>query len=256
MAIHRKPLARVLVRPPSRPSNGAQTINEKLGLLSRLSRVTPVPKQYKLVVNWGNSQPFVTHNATILNQPSAIRMAANKLVAFGRLRDAGVRVPEFFTEPQAGSSSIFLARTVLSGSGGDGIVVIRPGDQWPAANLYVKYVRKVTEYRVHVAGGNVLFIQQKKRKLESDQTDDQKLIRNYDNGWVFCPIEMHLVGDAVKEEAVKTCAALGLDFGAVDLIIGKKDGLAYILEVNTAPGLESPGLIDAYVNYIKEAVTL
>ena len=38
-------------------------------------------------------------------------------------------------------------------------------------------------------------------------------------------------------EATKAVAALGLDFGAVDVIYNEKYGRAYVLEVNTAPGL-------------------
>jgi hypothetical protein len=117
--------------------------------------------------------------------------------------------------------------------------------------LYVKYIPKLREFRAHVAFGHVIFLQEKKRKTENEQTDDQKLIRNHDNGWVFCINDIQLTDaerTSINAEAVKATTALGLDFGAVDLILGKKDNLPYILEVNTAPGLESPGLIEAYKN--------
>lgn len=247
MAIKRKLLAFILIRPPSRPSNGAQTINEQLGGLSRLSRKSPVPDQFKLIINWGNSSSLTTRkDARVLNGPQAIGNAANKLTAFHMLRDKQVRVPDFATKPPSGSKDIWLARTVLSGSGGDGIVVVRPGDTFPKAQLYTKYVPKLIEYRIHVANGVAIFAQMKKRKLENEQDKDEKLIRNYDNGWVFCPIELPLVRAEHLAEAVKAVKALGLDFGAVDMVIGKKDNNAYVLEINTAPGLESPGLIAAY----------
>lgn len=255
MAILRKPIARVLVRPPERPSSGAQTINEKLGQLSRLSRKSPVPKQYRIVINWGNSSSLSIDNGVkVLNAPTAIGMASNKLVAFRRLKDSGVRVPEFTTEPPKHSDAIYLARTTVRGSGGEGIIVVRPGEAFPPAPLYVKYVQKTLEYRVHVAGGRAIFGQLKKRKSDYDQDKDQKLIRNYDNGWVFCPVPAEEIAQVIKDEAVKAVAAMNLDFGAVDLVISKKDNLPYILEINTAPGLESPGLISAYEVYFRSQV--
>jgi D-alanine-D-alanine ligase-like ATP-grasp enzyme len=47
-----------------------------------------------------------------------------------------------------------------------------------------------------------------------------------------------LVADYVRDQlSVEAVAALGLDFGAVD-IIEDKEGNFYVLEINTAPGLE------------------
>lgn len=245
----KKVFARVLVRPPVRPSNGAQTIRRELGALAKISRVEPIPINFKIILNWGNSNvPRVNHDVRYINKPSAVGNAACKLRSLTLLRDAGVPVPLFSTKPPQRSDDIYLARTVLRGSGGDGIVVVRPGAVYPPAPLYVQYIRKTVEYRVHVAGGRAIFAQQKKKKADAEQTEDQKLIRNYDNGWVFCPLELDQVLPAAKEAAVNAVRALGLDFGAVDMILSKKGNNPYVLEVNTAPGLESPGLIAAYTD--------
>ena len=48
------------------------------------------------------------------------------------------------------------------------------------------------------------------------------------------------VRDTIAVNAVK---ALGLDFGAVDIIYNEKENQYYVLEVNTAPGLEGTTLI-------------
>ena len=71
-------------------------------------------------------------------------------------------------------------------------------------------------------------------------------IRNIHTGWVYCrdnyipdPTSIQLAIDAVQ--------AVGLDFGAVDLIYNQHYNQFYILEVNTAPGLEGTTLIN-YVN--------
>jgi glutathione synthase/RimK-type ligase-like ATP-grasp enzyme len=250
----KRELARIFIRPPTRASEGAQTLNQALGKLSKLSRLDPVPRQYRLVVNWGNPSDFEVHGQgpLVLNKPAAIRNAIDKIASFQKLQESGVRVPEFTTTKPAAVNSLWFARTNLRGSGGDGIVAIRQGDTVPTAPLYVKYIPKVKEYRLHVTKGRVIFAQEKKRKSNNDQTADQKLIRNHANGWVFCPVDLVGISEEIKNAAVASCVALGLDFGAVDMVIGKRDNLPYILEVNTAPGLASPGLISAYATAFKE----
>ncbi len=246
----KKVLARVMVRPPARGSEGAVTIRQLLEDKALLVKRDAVPKQYRVVINWGNSAPVqAAAGVRVLNKPEAIARAVNKLATFTKLREAGtVTIPNFTTEaPRA--DRIWFARTKLAGSGGEGIVVIRPEDvQVPAAPLYVEYVKKVTEYRIHVVNGAVIFAQAKKKRAGFEQDADDKLIRNYENGWVFCPVELGEVPANAQATAINALAALELDFGAVDLVIGRGDGIPYFLEVNTAPGIESPTLKEAYKN--------
>lgn len=252
----KKVLARIAIRPPNRLSDGARTLKQALGTMAMVVRSVPVPRQYTKMINWGNSTPL-PFNGRIINSPAAVAVAANKLTAFMAMRDAGVPVPEFSTTvPERTTKTVmWLARTSLTGSSGEGITVVRPGEEFPRAPLYVRYIRKDVEYRMHVAFGRVIFTQQKKRRLEGDQTEDQKLIRNYDNGWVFCPVEtdevegtsLFAVLESAQVAAINAVAACGLDFGAVDLVLDRNNHSApVVLEINTAPGLSSPGLIEAY----------
>lgn len=144
------------------------------------------------------------------------------------------------------SSGIILARTSITGSSGSGIIVVRPTAPIPDAPLYVEYIPKLVEYRVHVVNGKVIFVQQKKRDSEAEQDKDQKLIRSYNNGWVFCPLELDEVSEEVKDAAVHAVNGLGLHFGACDIVIHRDTAKPYILECNTAPGIVSPTLLAAY----------
>jgi len=76
------------------------------------------------------------------------------------------------------------------------------------------------------------------------------LIRNHNNGWAFVENSVSFPSAESKEEVCREAIAAvdccGLDFGAVDVVLGKEDEKAYVLEVNTAPGLESTALIEAY----------
>jgi len=223
-----------MIRPPTHPSSGATTLRRALGLRGKLLRrdtMAAIPRQYKYVINWGNSNAFASENRTVFNRPTNIGNASNKHTAFGLMQGAGVRVPTFQTTPPENARGTWLARTTLHGSGGEGIVVVRTGEAFPRAPLYVKYVPKLREFRAHVAFGRVIFLQEKKRRVEGEQTDDQKLIRNHDNGWVFCIQDIQIpvaVRQDMDTQVINAVRAVGLDFGAVDLILGREDNLAYI----------------------------
>ncbi len=73
-----------------------------------------------------------------------------------------------------------------------------------------------------------------------------KYIRSHDKGWCFA--FKHLVDEPVpaivRDIAIRSVNALGLDFGGVDM--GWNDDGTCVFEINTAPGLEETSL-KAYV---------
>lgn len=184
----------------------------------------------------------------VLNPPESVANAVNKVKAFRLWSKLDVLNVPMFYEGEAPESfeGILLARTDVSASSGRGIVVCRPGDTVPAAPLYVTYIPKLVEYRLHVVDNKVIFAQQKKRSSNAEQDKDQKLIRSYDNGWVFCPIDLKDVDEDVKNAGVMAVNGLGLHFGAIDIVIHRDNNKPYILECNTAPGISSPTLLAAY----------
>jgi D-alanine-D-alanine ligase-like ATP-grasp enzyme len=108
---------------------------------------------------------------------------------------------------------------------------------------------------VHVLGGVAAVVQQKRRRNNVELTPDQRLIRNLANGWIFAVDKVVFASPAieqdVKQQAIAAVACLGLDFGAVDVIVDKDATKAYVLEVNTAPGLSSPTVLAAYIAYFR-----
>ncbi|MNN94301.1 hypothetical protein D3C81_2129010 [compost metagenome] len=80
-------------------------------------------------------------------------------------------------------------------------------------------------------------------------------VRNLANGFIFARGEDALgnVPKDVLDQAVKAVASLGLDFGAADVIYNDRQKKAYVLEVNTAPGL-SGSTLDGYTQRLKEMV--
>lgn len=122
------------------------------------------------------------------------------------------------------------------------------------APLYTQYVKKADEYRIHVFDGQVIDIQQKRKRQEVPNEEVDYQIRNLAGGWVFCRdnIDCPSVCSTLAIDAV---SALGLTFGAVDIGFNRNEGVGYVYEVNTAPGLEGSTLdsyFEALVRYIPE----
>lgn len=218
------------------------------------------PFNSHVIINWGNSSMPQSWdgNRITLNKPSAVTIASNKLKTLQTLDNMDIPVPDWTTDKHDVTEWLeegytVLARTKLNAHSGEGILILRPNDiDWIVeAPLYVKYKKKRNEYRVHVFNGTVLSVQEKRRDREFERDADQSLVRSHANGWVFCR-ENVVYDDRLIEIATKAIDALGLDFGAVDIIYNEREDAYYVLEVNTAPGLSGQTLqeyTDAFVNY-------
>jgi D-alanine-D-alanine ligase-like ATP-grasp enzyme len=66
---------------------------------------------------------------------------------------------------------------------------------------------------------------------------------------VFCREDIEEPAD-LRDVALQAVKALDLHFGAVDIIWNKKDNKCYVLEVNTAPGVEGTST-EIYADSIK-----
>lgn len=248
-----------IIYPYNISSNSAKLLAEKLNT----KRVYPNKKyKYKqghIIINWGNTtipqwdERFTTgeDNFNYLNRPEDVLFAVNKKYFFEVLRDSGnVNIPEFTTNKEIAKQweGQVIGRKVVKGTQGNGIVF--PWDGEEDCQLYVKYIKKNREYRVHVFLGQVIDIQQKKKKKDIENINYQ--IRNHKNGWIFARDNIE-VPEEVIEQALRAVEDLWLDFGAVDVIYNDHYQKAYVLEINTAPGLEGQTL-DNYVNAIENYI--
>lgn len=195
----------------------------------------------KRIINWGSGSrlPEATDGSTIINAPGAVAVSSNKLRFFQLMDDGDARTPEW-TENAVTAVNWgcpVVCRTVLNGHSGAGIVLFNPqaGVGIINAPLYTQYVKKSAEFRVHIHGGAIIDVQAKKKRLDFDG-DVNWQVRNHDNGFVYCRNEIEVPED-VKVQALLAFEETNLDFGAVDVIWNSREQSAYVLEVNTAPGL-------------------
>jgi hypothetical protein len=142
-----------------------------------------------------------------------------------------------------------VARQVLTGYGGAGIVVVPPGQELPPAPLYTKYVSKMSEFRVHCVGDEIIDVQRKaaRRDVPPDRINWQ--VRNHGNGFIYVRGDVKAPRD-VLDQALAAFRHTRLDFGAVDVLWNQKGQKAYVLEINTAPGLEGQTLTN-YSNALR-----
>jgi D-alanine-D-alanine ligase-like ATP-grasp enzyme len=66
---------------------------------------------------------------------------------------------------------------------------------------------------------------------------------------VFCREQVEWTEPLVTE-AQKAVNALGLDFGAVDIIYNGHEDKYYVLEVNTAPGMEGETMFSYVCSFL------
>ena len=211
-------------------------------------------KPSRVVINWGSSGVSDT-NATVINSASAVSVAANKHRSLLHFKLADVPHPDYTTDKDKATGWIeqgfkVVCRTLLTAHSGQGIVVAGSLGELVDAPLYTKYIRKQKEFRVHVFSSKILDIQEKRRSSSVD--DHHPYIRNHANGYVFCRGDINEPDD-LRGVAISAVDALGLDFGAVDVVWNEAQDKCYVLEVNTACGLEG-STVNKYVNAIKEVV--
>ncbi len=186
------------------------------------------------IIAWGPTAPCPHTDAA---QEVAKRIASNKLLSFQKFQEHGVSIPEWTTDVNVAQAwgKDYLARTLLRSHSGKGIVMVPAGEVGPNAKLYVQYKKKKHEYRVHVFQSQVIDVTQKKKRVGHEGTNHQ--IRNHQNGWVYCRENVQ-EPEGIQQLALNACTAIGLQSGAVDIIWNEKENKCYVLEINTAPGIE------------------
>lgn len=210
-----------------------------------------------LMINWGTASSdfgFLPPKAGyFLLNGNGVKVCQNKLNFFRIYSQSQtLNLPSFWTDRRRVESFIentnrngepvIVERHHLTGHSGQGIRLIKEKIELRDAPLYVQYIPKAAEYRVHFfkhpGMETEFFVQQKRMRRDAPVVGGGMFkIRNHANGWVFCHNEVD-ENPRVLEQAKNFSQVTDLDFGAIDIIYTQRSDRATILEVNTAPGLE------------------
>lgn len=224
-----------------------------------------------LFINWGLSVnngglTIEGEEERLLNHFEAVRRASNKITTYNILRDTGIDIPEFWlprsydsAKTYARNGGVLVCRRLVSSHSGNGIDIVDSSNfdtvDFSQYKVITKYVKKRKEYRAHVFNERVIDVQEKRKVRDYEGEPDPK-IRSHLRGWVYCRENVEYRRDMV-DIAKTVILSLGLDFGAVDIIWNERENKYYVLEVNTAPGIEGTTLskyVDAIVEYSRSIV--
>lgn len=180
-------------------------------------------------VNWGRQSANTMLNPNISN-------STNKRVMRSLFQTHDVPMPELLNTQQA--RQLVLDGTVVIGrpdkhmkgrgywqcrSVNDIERALRGTRRKRAATHFMRFVEADREYRVHIFKGKSIRISEKEFFQDEDGKTDYVTVR-----------PQHPV-KRVRKAAKQAVTALGLDFGAVDVLA--TDDACWVLEVNAAPGL-------------------
>lgn len=193
------------------------------------------------VVCWGQGT-----DGTAVPALNANASRHDKLAQFRLMREGDVNVPDFVPArppyPIAiGNPEVFtpwLGRKLRHHGGTDISIVLEPADflyrAGSGSEFFTKYIPSIAEYRVWIYRRKHLGTYVK--HLAHPEMY-RGIGRNFDNGFAFNLVNSEAIPRDAVEQASRAVSSLGLDFGAVDLLYAR-NGRYYVLEVNTAPGVE------------------
>lgn len=215
-----------------------------------------VSQDEPIVIRWGTAarQRDITIGREI-NSRAALSGWRSRYQQLEKMHNAGVRVPKFSYNPIAYpmlGRDEGKRRNTTRGQG----ITYYPDVDSPIHrhSFYTSYLPKERQFRVHVIGAST-----RTRELihrhETENTPGlpdalSQPVWNHGTGFTYRVVQ----GDRPKgviPQAKAAIAALGLDFGAVDVIV--HEGTPYVTEVNTAPGL-SDATLPWYVEKLTELV--
>ena len=258
-------MSRVIICPRTMGSNSAKVLAKALKTKKVYKDRRFKARPTDVLVNWGNASPITVFGENYLNKNTAVDISSNKVKSFEKMRSMGVRIPAFATTKEEASALFeetgkIYCRTLTRASEGRGIVIAENTSELVNAGLYTAQVPVTNEYRIHVFKGTIIDVAEK-RKMSEERLADANItevnsdVRSHLNGWVFVHGSARLKHTDVvykqdlATQAIKAVEAMGLDFGAVDIVYNNSGRNAYVIEVNSAPGMEEG--TTTHFNYTK-----
>jgi glutathione synthase/RimK-type ligase-like ATP-grasp enzyme len=237
----------------SRPS--AKLLALAMGEISgvKLPVVSDVSKlEGKISVRYGCSDDVTGIEDTNFNSADFIKLCANKRRFSKLLTDNGFYTPVFNSEGVPTEYPV-LIREFLSASGGKGIHLISNEEEFSTTFkkgfYWTPFVVMKNEYRVHVLGDKIAKVFRKDRNPGLDV--EQFPIKNLHLGYHFYKISNPEGFDKMQEVINSLCKLLNGSFIALDVGWVPSEKKYFIIEGNTAPGLNKE-TVKMYADFLTE----
>lgn len=211
-----------------------------------------------IVINWGASvghgiseRLYAKATAKMLNTPDMLALNKDKHGALVLMHAASVSaVPSWLIADVPADAYPVVARTP-NHFGGSGLWRCNNKEELMAArgrgaNHATKLLIKAGEFRVHILLDKAVRIV-RKVKAREDAID---LCRSHKNGWKFKQVAVGNIPVGLEVLAANAVKAIGLQMGAVDVVLQKGTNKLIVLEVNSTPGLEGHSL-EAWATALK-----
>jgi glutathione synthase/RimK-type ligase-like ATP-grasp enzyme len=186
-----------------------------------------------------------TTKPSLKRQQFKYGQSVDKLTQYQWFKDNEIPALEF-TDDHYGALAwldegfVVFGRKYLKASCGKGIVVMESIDDAQECPVYTKYKKKKREFRVHVFKDQVVAVTEKKRRKEFNGERDTK-IRNLANGYVFVQT-VENEPEGLRELALRASRVSASDFRGVDVGYNQLKDELFIIEVNSAPGIQGTNL--------------
>jgi hypothetical protein len=211
------------------------------------------------VINLGTTGE-ISFDGVVVNPRESVQAASNKRRARITFQAENVPAPKLFQRgSDVGKADLPVIGRTSYHKKGEGfwfcktLTEVRRAVKQGATH-FLEFIPNTREYRVHT------FVKRKSRDLDPDKRDAKHYIsvkisekvwqgkgkpskeepqKNHEFGWVFLGQQDRREEelDVVRYAAKQAIGALGLDFGAVDVMYRIRDKRPYVLEVNSTPSL-------------------
>ena len=231
-----------------------------------------------VVVNLGITEP-VAFTGRILNSREMIQACSNKRRARMQFAETGVPSPLLFlTGQQIAKENLPVVGRTSYHRKGEGFWFcqsLRDVQRAVSAGAthFMEFIPNTREYRVHTFVKSKYWeASQKERKPEhyasikisekvwtgDGEPDPKSPQKNHDFGWSFLAPQNRREEEVnvVRYAAKQAIAALGMDFGAVDVMYRLGNKLPYVLEVNSTPSMadEAANTCEIYAKRILRTI--
>ncbi len=201
-----------------------------------------------IIIRWGTREEIDTTNSIVYNTSKAIHNATNKALSRKLFIKNSVPTPRLITSideyDKLDKNSIIIARPHIHSKGKNLIVLTnktefinhfnKNSENW----YYSEFIDKIAEFRVHVGSGKALCLMEKHKPNNNNIAWNRAINHSEPFTRVYQKDSDSRNLRAVIIAALNAVKALDLDMGAADIIVDK-NGNPYVLEINTAPTLNS-----------------